>query len=65
MRGTYDRRADAAYLYLSGESIAQTKVISDDINFDLNSSGKLVGIEFLNARVQLTEATLSSFAANH
>ena len=65
MRGTYDKKASAAYLYLSGEKIARTKVISDDINFDLDSSGRLVGIEFLNAREQLADATLNSFSANY
>ncbi len=65
MRGTYDKNVNAAYLYLSGEKISQTKQISDEINFDLDSSGKLVGIEFLNARSQLTGVTLGSFLANH
>ena len=65
MRGTYDYKANAAYLYLTGEKITRTQVLSDEINFDLDVSGKLVGIEFLNARSQLTEATLSSFSANH
>jgi len=65
MKGTFDKNSNAAYLYLSGEKITQTKVISDNINFDLDSLGKLVGIEFLNARSQLTEGTLSSFSANY
>ena len=65
MRGTYDNKVNAAYLYLSCEKIARTQVISDEVNFDLDISGKLVGIEFLNARSQLTEAILSSFSASH
>ena len=65
MRGTYDKKVNAAYLYLTSEKILRTQVVSEEINFDLDSSGKLVGIEFLNARLQLTEATLSSFSANH
>ena len=65
MRGTYDKNVNAAYLYLSVEKFAETKEISEEINFDLDSSGRLIGIEFLNARSQLTETTLSSFTANH
>ena len=56
MRGTYDKNVNAACLYLSTEKFAKTMVISEEMNFDLNSSGRLVGIEFLNARSQLAEA---------
>jgi uncharacterized protein YuzE len=62
MKGTYDPKADAAYLYLSEEKIAKTKVISDSLNFDLDADGKLVGIEFLDAKSQLTGSTLQSFS---
>jgi uncharacterized protein YuzE len=61
MHGTYDNKVDAAYLYLSQEQIAKTRVISEALHFDLDTHGKLVGIEFLDAKTQLTEKTLESF----
>ena len=61
MNGTYDKHANAAYVYLTKAKIAQTKVMSGEINFDLDRDDKLVGIEFLDANSQLAEATLRSF----
>jgi uncharacterized protein YuzE len=62
MNATYDPKADAAYLYLSKEKIAKSRVISDSMNFDLDADGKLVGIEFLDAKSQLAGSTLQSFS---
>jgi len=61
MRGTYDKEADAAYLYLSDEKITRTTEMNTEINFDYDALGKVVGIEFLNAKSQLADATLISF----
>ncbi len=47
---TYDPEADAAYVKISDATIAETKEIMDDVNFDLDKSGKCVGIEILSVK---------------
>lgn len=55
---TYDRQADAAYIYLKHNidpgGVATTHMcdidgLKGDINLDFDSKGQLVGIEILNA----------------
>ena len=61
MHGTFDAKADAAYLSVTKSVIVQTKQITDDVLFDIDADNKLVGIEFLSAKSQLAEETLRSF----
>jgi len=63
MRLTYDKEVDAAYIYLkeiSEGEVAQTISINDSINVDLDSEGKVLGIEILNASENLSLSTLES-----
>jgi uncharacterized protein YuzE len=64
---TLDRRADAAYFYLSEEiepgGVARTyscdpREVHGDIHLDFDHHGKLVGIEVLDASRLLTKETL-------
>ncbi|GMU26394.1 MAG: DUF2283 domain-containing protein [Candidatus Methylomirabilis oxygeniifera] len=49
---TYDKEADAAYVYLSqiraGE-VAKTVDMLSDVFFDLDANGRILGIEILGA----------------
>lgn len=47
MKISFDRKADASYLKLSNKKIAKTIPVSDYCNVDLDSEGKVVGIELL------------------
>lgn len=52
MRVTYDKEADAAYIYfkeISKGEIKNTISLNDSVNIDLNEEGKSIGIEILNA----------------
>ena len=54
MHVTYDRDANAAYIYVAdgiepGEASCQ-EVVGDDIVLDYDDKGKLLGVEILNAR---------------
>jgi uncharacterized protein YuzE len=63
MKVTLDTDADAAYIYfkeiVAGE-VVNTISLNDSINVDLNSKGKTIGIEVLNASKTLPENTLKS-----
>lgn len=69
MHGTYDRAADAAYIYLvdeisPGGSEASVEVEADEICdivlVDLDEHGRLLGLEVLSASLQLRPETLAS-----
>ena len=43
----YDKKADALYIYLSGELVVHTKKLNDSIYADYASDDSLIGIEIL------------------
>jgi len=47
MKISFDRKADASYIKLSNKKISKTVPVSDYCNVDLDSEGKVVGIELL------------------
>lgn len=56
MKLTYDKESDGAYFYLkeiSEGEVKQTISLNDSINIDLDSEGKILGIEILNASENL------------
>jgi uncharacterized protein YuzE len=73
MRVTYDKQANAAYVYLVSEilpgSIKETYTcnpieVGGEINLDFDSQRKLVGIEILNADKKLPMEVLESAEKN-
>ena len=63
MRITFDREADAVYIYLkeiSQGEVDNTISLNDSINIDLDKDGKALGIEVLNATKNLPPSTLKS-----
>lgn len=63
MKITYDKIANAAYIYfkdISPGEVAQTISLNDNLNIDLDSEGKTLGIEILNASKNLPSTTLKS-----
>lgn len=59
MKIEFDKEADAAYIYLkdevkSGEAKKQI-CVSDEIIIDLDSDDKILGIEILNAKKNLSK----------
>ncbi|MDP3996488.1 MAG: DUF2283 domain-containing protein [bacterium] len=54
MNITYDKKADAMYIYLNkGKKVARTVELSDFLVADLDKQGKIIGIEILCASKQL------------
>jgi uncharacterized protein YuzE len=60
MKIEYDKEADAAYIYLSRQQVDHTLNVTDSINLDIDSSGNLIGIEILNASIQIPKKTLDT-----
>lgn len=64
MKIEIDNEADAAYIYTKSEieegEVAKTIEVNESIILDFDSSGKLIGIEILNASKNLTKDFLGS-----
>ena len=61
MKITYDKIANAAYLYLKkAQKVTKTLPVSDDIIIDLDAKGGVLGIEILNASKNIDVNDLST-----
>ena len=50
MRMTYDQDADAVYVYArEGATVARSEIIEDGRVVDLDTEGRLIGVEILDA----------------
>ena len=47
MKITFDKEADAMYIYLKEKKTFKTKCITDDTIVDLDKDGNVIGIELL------------------
>ncbi|WP_170037415.1 DUF2283 domain-containing protein [Georgenia soli] len=72
MATTFDAEADAAYIYLAGESpvggVTRTVVVEDQrvagmVNLDFDSDGRLVGVEVVGAMDVLPQSLLDVLSA--
>ena len=49
MKIEYDREVDALYVRLQEKYVARTVEVEEGLNLDLDDSGKLIGLEILDA----------------
>lgn len=61
MKVYYDNEVDALYLKLGNETPEGVIEISEGVNLDTTSEGKLVGIEILNASKKIDISTILSY----
>lgn len=62
MKVYYDDEVDALYLKLGDETPEGVIEISDGVNLDTTSEGKIVGIEILNASKKIDLKTMLSYS---
>jgi len=58
----YSAEDNAAYIRLSQEKVLESAEVSPDVVFDYDAQGRIVGIELLDARAQLSADLLSTAA---
>ena len=58
----YRAEDNAAYIRLSAETVLDSAEVTPDVVFDYDAEGRIVGIELLDARAQLSAALLSEAA---
>jgi uncharacterized protein YuzE len=59
MKVTYDRDADAMYIYLNEREVARTVQVSDRVLVDLDDEGNLRGVEVLFVSKALADTDFS------
>ena len=62
MKVYYDHAVDALYLKLGDEKPDGVVEISEGVNLDTTSAGKLVGIEILQASAKLDLSTILNYS---
>ena len=65
MKLEYDPQADAIYIRLKDSEIATTREVEDNLIIDLDSAGKMVGIELLFVSDYLDPDDMSSFTISN
>jgi len=58
----YQAEDNAAYIRLSGGKILESAEVAPDVIFDYDADGRIVGIELLDARAQLSAELLTDAA---
>lgn len=58
----YQADDNAAYIRLSGGDVLESSEVVPNVVFDYDAEGRIVGIELLDARAQLSEEVLSTAA---
>jgi uncharacterized protein YuzE len=61
MKVFYDKKVDALYIKLGAKSPDGVVEISEGVNLDTTSDGKIVGIEILNASKKMDINTILSY----
>jgi uncharacterized protein YuzE len=61
MKVCYDKKVDALYIKLGNKSPDGVVEISEGVNLDTTSDGKIVGIEILNASKKMDINTILSY----
>jgi uncharacterized protein YuzE len=61
MRIYYDREVDAVYIKLGNKAPDGVIEVSEGVNLDTTSDGKIVGIEILNASKKMDVKTIWSY----
>ena len=67
MRIEYDKEADSAYVYfkdINEGEVAWTVSLNESVNLDLDSRGKTLGIEILEATKNLPENAIKYASIN-
>ena len=67
MRIEFDKEANAAYVYfkeIENGEVAETIILNDSVNVNLDKSGKILGIEILDASEHLPPSSLKAFVTN-
>jgi len=62
LKVSYDADANAAYIRLSSAKVMESEEVTPGVVFDFDKEGRIVGIELLDAKTQLSHDLLTAAA---
>ncbi|MDZ7760768.1 MAG: DUF2283 domain-containing protein [Desulfovermiculus sp.] len=65
MKIEYDKEIDALYIRLQEKNVDRTLEINEGLNLDFDSSGKMIGIEVLDAADRYSLADIFNIATEN
>ena len=65
MKIEYDQEVDALYVRLQEKYVARTVEIEEGLNLDLDGSGKLIGLEILDATERYSLADIFNISTEN
>lgn len=65
MKITFDKKADAMYIYLKKKKVFKTRQITDDTIVDLDKNGNVIGIELLSVSERIPIEEISHLDIVH
>ena len=65
MKIEYDKEIDALYIRLQEKEVDRTLEIEDGLNLDLDESGKMIGMEVLDAAAKYSLADIFNIATEN
>lgn len=65
MKLEYDRDVDALYIRIQEVEVDHTLELEEGVNLDFDATGKLIGIEILDARARYSPADIFNIATEH
>ena len=65
MKIEYDRGIDALYIRLQEKCVCRTVEIDEGVNIDFDESGKLIGLEVLDATERYTLADIFNISTEN
>jgi uncharacterized protein YuzE len=65
MKITFDKKADAMYIYLQTKKVFKTKQVTDDTIVDMDKNGNVIGIELLLISKRVPVENLANLDIKH
>jgi uncharacterized protein YuzE len=65
MKIEYDREVDALYIRIQEKDVVRTQEVSDGVNLDFDSEGRLIGLEVLGASKRYTAADIFNLSTEN
>ena len=65
MKIEYDKKVDALYIRIQEKDVARTQEVSDGVNLDFDSEGRLIGLEVLGASKRYPSADIFNLSTEN
>jgi uncharacterized protein YuzE len=65
MKIEYDKQVDALYIRIQEKDVARTQEVSDGVNLDFDTEGRVIGLEVLNASKRYSSSDIFNLSTEN